>query len=59
MRAAPDERELAIRSRALELLGRGANGVEGAWAEGRALDLTSALEVATGAVGQGFGERRA
>lgn len=59
MSVPPDERELAIRSRALELLGPDAAGVESAWAEGRALDLTSALELATGTVGHGSAEGRA
>lgn len=43
----PDEQELAIRARALELLGQARSSVEDAWAEGRELDLESALELAT------------
>lgn len=46
-----DEQELAIRTRALELLGEERSGVEAAWAEGRKLDLESALEVATAGLG--------
>jgi len=48
MGVGPDEDEAAIRARALELLGRGGRAVESAWAEGRTLDLASALELATG-----------
>jgi len=43
----PSEQDEAIRARALELLGRGVRGVEGAWAKGRSLDLKSALKLAT------------
>ncbi len=43
----PDEQELAIRARALKLLGHARSGVEDAWAEGREIDLESALELAT------------
>ncbi|HUH14315.1 MAG TPA: hypothetical protein VML35_00360, partial [Gaiellaceae bacterium] len=39
----------AIRARALELIG-GDGMIEAAWAEGRALDLASALELAEAAV---------
>ena len=47
MGAPPDEQEEAIRSRALELLGRDGSSVAEAWAEGRELDLESALAAAT------------
>lgn len=43
----PDEQELAVRARALELLGEARDGVEDAWLEGRELDLQAALELAT------------
>lgn len=46
MGAEPDEDEQAIRTRAVELLSRDVHVVETAWAEGRALDLGSALELA-------------
>jgi predicted ATPase/class 3 adenylate cyclase len=48
MGVAADEEEEAIRARALELIG-GEAVAEAAWAEGRALDLASALEVAAAA----------
>ncbi len=49
MDSPPDEDELAIRARALELLD--GDNVDAAWAEGRALDLASALELpAAGAI---------
>jgi len=58
MGAPPNEQEEAIRARALELLGRDASGVEDAWAEGRALDLESALDLATaGLVVEGRGQK--
>jgi predicted ATPase/class 3 adenylate cyclase len=46
MGVAPDEEEAAIRARALERLDGGGPAVEQAWAEGRTLDLASALELA-------------
>lgn len=46
MGVAPDEDESAIRARALELIGRAGRVVEAARAEGRGLDLASALELA-------------
>jgi len=49
----PDEQELAVRARALELLGQTRSSVEDAWVEGRELDLGSALELATAGVDHG------
>lgn len=46
MGAEPDEDEQAIRTRAVEPLSRDVHVVETAWAEGLALDLGSALELA-------------
>jgi hypothetical protein len=46
MGVAPDEDESAIRSRALELVGREGGVVEAARDEGRGCDLASALELA-------------
>ena len=46
MGVVPDEEEEAIRARALERLRRDRRVLEAAWAEGRALDLGSALELA-------------
>jgi len=48
MGVVPDEDEAATRARALELIGRDGRADESAWAEGRALDLASALELADG-----------
>jgi hypothetical protein len=44
----PDEDEQEIRARALARIGRDLAAIEGAWAEGRALDFAAALEVAKG-----------
>lgn len=49
MESPPDEDEEAIRARALELVD-GDGAIESARAEGRAMDLTSALELAEAAV---------
>jgi len=46
MGVGPDEDEEAIRARALELLGQDATAADAVWAEGRALDIASALELA-------------
>jgi hypothetical protein len=46
MDVAPDEDEAAIRARAQELIGENGGAIEAAWAEGRTLDLASALELA-------------
>jgi predicted ATPase len=48
MEVDPDEDEEAVRTRTLELIGGDKGVVEAAWAEGRALDLASALDVAAG-----------
>jgi hypothetical protein len=49
MGVGPDEDEEAIRARALELID-GDGVIEAAWAEGRAIDLASALELGEAAV---------
>jgi predicted ATPase len=49
MGVGPDEDEERIRARALELIG-GDSEIEAAWAEGRTVDLASALELAEAAV---------
>jgi hypothetical protein len=46
MGVGPDEDEAAARARALEFLGKGGAVIDAAWAEGRARDLASALELA-------------
>ena len=48
MGVGPDEDEEAIRARALELVESDQRAVEAVWAEGRGLDLASALEFAAG-----------
>jgi predicted ATPase len=60
MGVVPDEDEAATRTRALELIGPDGRADESAWAEGRALDLASALELAGGKdeVRSGIGEAR-
>jgi hypothetical protein len=52
MAVEPDEDEAAIRTRALELIGRD-DLVETAWARGRTLDLGSGLELAAPTDGVG------
>jgi hypothetical protein len=53
----PDEDEVSIRARSLELMGVGGGGVgagsvdASVWAEGRALDLAAAVELASAQAG--------
>lgn len=58
MGVGPDEDEEAIRARALELVARDRRAVEAAWAEGRELDLASALEFAAADPPSGASSRR-